>query len=104
MVKLRRIGLISAGRFGFLLGFATIFTQLLVLLFFLATNGIPPTSLPAEFWWEVGGIMLRFAGISALSIFIFASIFNWSSDLFGGLELEIEMPVARNDADMADED
>lgn len=93
MVKLRRIGTFSAARFGFWLGFSTMFAQLLIFLVMMTLNGIPPTSLPGSFWGEVLKILLLSGAITAFSTFIFAVIYNWGNGMFGALELEFEMPI-----------
>jgi hypothetical protein len=106
MMRLRRIGPMSAARFGFWLGLASIFSQLLVLLLFLTINGIPPTSLPFEFWQNVAWVVLQVSLVTAFSTFMFATIYNWSSDAFGGgLELEFELakPVEETMQDHLDD-
>jgi hypothetical protein len=91
MMRLRRIGPVSAARFGFWLGFATMFAQILVALFFLTINGVPPTSLPLDVWRQIAWLIFMSSAITAFSTFVFAMIYNWSTDMFGGLELEFEM-------------
>jgi hypothetical protein len=106
MVKLRRIGQFSAARFGFFLGFATMFAQILVALFILTINGIPPTQLPPEIWGQIAWIIFVNSAFTAFSTFVFAMIYNWGSDMFGGLELEFETPITTVNADneMLEED
>jgi hypothetical protein len=94
MVKVRRVGLLSAARFGFWLGFASILARILFILVMMALNGIPPTAIPLEEWIEAMKFMVIVGLMSAFSIFVFAVIYNWSTSIFGGLELEIELPTA----------
>jgi hypothetical protein len=91
MMRLRRIGVFSAGRFGFWLGLALTLAEIIVALFMLAMNGIPPTALPPEIWGQIAWFIFVTALIMAFSVFVFALIYNWSTDIFGGLELEFEM-------------
>ena len=91
-MRLRRIGPLSAARFGFWFGLATFLAQIIVGLVLLALNGVPPTRLPPEIRLEIAKIMFITGLFTAFSIFVFAMIYNWSSDAFGGgLELEFEV-------------
>ena len=101
MVKLRRIGPFSAARFGFFFGLAAVLAQVMVLLVILTFNGIPPTQLPPEIWMEILRVMFLSGAFTAFSFFVFSIIYNWSSDIFGALELEFEMPMATVEAEKA---
>jgi hypothetical protein len=92
IVKLSRIGVGSAARSGFWLGVATSIANVIVgLIFLFVVHGIPPTQLPPEIWKQVAFSIMISGAVTALAMRLFALIYN-SGNIFGGLELEFEMP------------
>lgn len=109
MVKLRRIGVRSAGRFGFWFGVAASLSQIiiaLIILFFV--YGVPPTAIPLDAWLRVASSIFIGGLATAFSMTVFSFIYNWSANSFGGLELDFEMPSApvekRKNGDFEDDD
>jgi hypothetical protein len=92
MITLRKIGVQSAWRIGFLLGVATTIANVIgffVILF--VRQGIPPTVFPAEVWMEIALGVLISGIITALAMGLFAALYNMNG-LFGSLKLEFDMP------------
>ena len=97
MLTLRRIGIQSAGRVGFWLGVVTSVANIIVALVMLYVQlGIPPTGIPPEIWQQIGLSIFLSGIVTALAMGLFAFLFNMSG-LFGGLELEFDMPDSPNE-------
>ena len=90
MVTLRRIGVGSAFRVGFLFALATSVVNIAFAIFWLVfINGVPLSVLPPEIWGQLAFNIALSSLVMALGIGFFALMYNLG---FGGLKLEFDVP------------
>lgn len=92
MVTLRRIGVQSAGRFGFFIGMTTSIANFTFFFFMLfVVHGVPISVLPPDIWREIGLSIFFSSTVMSFAVGMFAFLYNMSPSI-GGLQLEFDMP------------
>ena len=91
MVKLKRIGVLSAGKTGFWVGFALTITQIIFFLLFITLVGrVNIGHLPPSLWVRMAISTFLSALGAGITWGAIAYIYNLVSGIHGGLELYFE--------------
>lgn len=93
MITLRRIGVFSAARVGFLFGLATGIVHLIIGVTMFILGGGSLAEIPMELWRLLAFSILISSFVLAGVVFMFAFLYNISPGL-GGLKLEFDMQGA----------
>ena len=93
MITLRRIGVFSAARVGFLFGLATGIVHLMIGITMFMFSGGSLAEIPTEVWRFLAFSILMSSFVLATVVFMFAFLYNLSSGM-GGLKLEFDMQGA----------